>query len=56
MQRNKLKEAVYVGDTQGDYDATVAAGIPFIYARYGFGQPERYDHAIDQLPDLLNMA
>jgi len=53
MQRNNLKEAVYVGDTQGDYEATLVAGIPFIYARYGFGQPERYDRVIDELSELL---
>jgi len=56
MKRNHLKDTVYVGDTQGDYEATVVAGIPFIYARYGFGQPEHYDRVIDQLPDLLHMA
>jgi len=56
MQRNHLQEAVYVGDTQGDYEATLVAGIPFIYARYGFGLPEKYDHAIDQLSELLTMA
>jgi len=35
--RNGLSEAVYVGDIQGDYDATMEAGLPFIHAAYGFG-------------------
>ena len=26
------------GDTQGDFDAASAAGIPFIHAAYGFGE------------------
>lgn len=36
-QRNELDEAVYVGDIQGDYDASVQAGVKFIHAAYGFG-------------------
>jgi phosphoglycolate phosphatase len=28
---------VYVGDTMGDYDAAKKAGVPFIFAAYGFG-------------------
>ena len=36
-ERNGLTKAVYVGDIQGDYDATMAAGLPFIHAAYGFG-------------------
>lgn len=35
--RNKLTEAVYVGDIQGDYDASMQAGVKFIHAAYGFG-------------------
>ena len=37
MERNGLKEPVYVGDTQGDANACREAGIPFIFAEYGFG-------------------
>ena len=37
MERNNLKSPVYVGDTQGDADACKIAGIPFIFAEYGFG-------------------
>ena len=38
MERNELQRALYVGDTAGDLDAARKAGIPFIYAAYGFGQ------------------
>jgi phosphoglycolate phosphatase len=38
--RNGLKAPVYVGDTQGDYEACKKAGVPFIWAAYGFGKPE----------------
>ena len=37
MERNCLKNPVYVGDTQGDYEACQKAGVPFIFAEYGFG-------------------
>lgn len=35
--RNGLTHGVYVGDIQGDYDATMEAGLPFVHAAYGFG-------------------
>ena len=35
--RNKLDKAYYVGDIQGDYDASCEAGVGFIHAAYGFG-------------------
>lgn len=36
-ERNGLTKAVYVGDIQGDYDATMDAGLEFVHAAYGFG-------------------
>ena len=39
MRRHNITDAVYIGDTQGDYAATVVADIPFIWAAYGFGSP-----------------
>ncbi len=56
MERNGVTRAVYVGDTQGDEIAARFAGIPFIYAAYGFGQavrPDRIIHSIRELPDML---
>ena len=37
VERNHLTKAVYVGDIQGDYDASMQAGVEFIHAGYGFG-------------------
>lgn len=34
---HQLKAPVYVGDTMGDYTAAKQAGVPFIFANYGFG-------------------
>ncbi|WP_245681267.1 HAD family hydrolase [Arcticibacter eurypsychrophilus] len=33
-----LKFPVYVGDTQGDFESSRKAGVPFIFAAYGFGK------------------
>lgn len=56
VERNNLKDAVYVGDTQGDYEATVFAGIPFVFAKYGFGNVENSSLAISGIKELLNLC
>lgn len=56
MERNDLEDAVYVGDTQGDYEATVFAKIPFIYAKYGFGSVLNYYLAIGDIKELLSLG
>lgn len=35
-----LKSPVYIGDTKGDYESSRKAGVPFIFAAYGFGDVE----------------
>ena len=37
IKKHSLKSAVYMGDTQRDCDLTHKAGIPFVFAEYGFG-------------------
>jgi phosphoglycolate phosphatase len=54
--RNKLHNPIYVGDTQGDANAAGEAGVPFIYARYGFGDVREYDGVIDSLDELVKLA
>lgn len=39
MRRHNIQSAAYIGDTQGDFEATVVADVPFIWAAYGFGSP-----------------
>lgn len=55
MERNGLKEAIYVGDTMGDYEACQEAGIPFIFASYGFGDVPGARQHIGQIRDLLEL-
>lgn len=52
MERNNIKEAVYVGDTEGDEKAARFAGIPFIYAEYGFGKVVNSDAVITRIVEL----
>ncbi len=54
IERNHIQKSFYIGDTQGDYDATKIAGIPFLYAKYGFGSVDDdvpYIDSIEQLPE-----
>ena len=55
VSRNGLKSPVYVGDTQGDADACKEAGVPFIWATYGFGKVSEYIEKIDKFSDLINI-
>ncbi|MCJ1908899.1 HAD family hydrolase [Planococcus ruber] len=56
MERNGLKDPIYVGDTIGDQQAAGYAGIPFVYAAYGFGEVESFDQKIDRFEHLLEVA
>lgn len=55
ISENHLQHAVYVGDTDGDHRATIEAGIPFVYASYGFGQTEHADYTITSPIDLVTL-
>jgi phosphoglycolate phosphatase len=39
MKKNDLTESTYVGDTKGDQEASNEAGVQYIHADYGFGEP-----------------
>ena len=52
MEKNGLKSPVYAGDTQGDADACKTAGIPFIFAEYGFGDVPDAATRIQRFSDL----
>ena len=57
MERNGIPadDVIYIGDTQGDYEATLEAGVPFIWCTFGFGVPEGYESKIDAFEELLNL-
>ena len=55
IEKHNIGSCVYIGDTQGDYEATLEAEVPFIWASYGFGAPEGYTARIEALEDLLTL-
>ena len=52
MERNGLEKCLYVGDTAMDQEAAGKAGIPFVFASYGFGQASGADAVIGSLVEL----
>ena len=55
MEKHGIENCAYIGDTQGDYEATVEAEVPFIWCTYGFGTPAGYAQKVDRFEDLLNL-
>ena len=55
MDAHGITSGVYIGDTQGDLDAAKQAGIPFVFAGYGFGNPESWAAKIEKPEQLLQL-
>ena len=55
MKKYGITAPLYIGDTQGDYEATLEAGIPFAFAAYGFGAPDAWVLKADCPQDLLHL-
>ena len=53
---NNLSDPVYIGDTIGDFNACRKAGVPFIFAEYGFGQVDKPDYRITRPFDLTEIC
>jgi len=56
VKDHQLVAPVYIGDTMGDYNAASQAGVPFIFASYGFGiVQEGMISTISSLSELIDM-
>jgi phosphoglycolate phosphatase len=55
VQRNNLKKPIYIGDTQGDCNSAKKAGVPFVYAAYGFGKVEEYEYVIEEIKEIITL-
>lgn len=56
VERHNLQHPVYVGDIEADAREARLAGVPFVWASYGFGQVEAPDYTINQFSDLLQLT
>lgn len=52
VNRNSFEKAIYVGDTKSDENAAKEAGLPFVYASYGFGEVDNYDAIINSFEEI----
>lgn len=52
MERYGVRDAVYIGDTEGDETAANVAGIPFVHCRFGFGSAHAPWKSVSQFSDL----
>ena len=52
MEKEKITDAIYVGDTKKDQESAKEAKIPFIYAKYGFGKNIESQYEIAHIKDL----
>lgn len=56
LERNGFVKSIFVGDTQGDCDAARFAGIPFVFAAYGFGKADSPDYTIKAFPEIIDIV
>lgn len=56
MRKNNLSNCVYIGDTQGDKDAAMTAGIPFVWSEYGFGRGIEADYKISKISNIKDIV
>ena len=55
LERNNIKNAVYVGDTIKDFEASQGAEMEFVQAKYGFGQDLKTEHSVNEISELPNI-
>jgi phosphoglycolate phosphatase len=56
VNRHKLKQPVYIGDTDSDSKQSRLASLPFVFVDYGFGKTDDYDlrfSSFEQLADYF---
>ena len=56
VKRNGFEKAIYVGDTKSDESAAKEAGLPFVYASYGFGAADEYIDVINSFEEIKRVA
>lgn len=54
VDRHNLQKPVYIGDTQTDSSAAKTAKTAFVFANYGFGSVDEFDHEISHFTELFS--
>jgi len=47
IKKHKLKNPIYIGDTEGDRIESELAGVPFVFFSFGFGKTDKYHFRFD---------
>lgn len=55
MTEYQLRNAIYVGDMEGDAMAAREAGIPILHVTYGFGTVKNADYSADTTADVVDI-
>lgn len=55
IERNGLSAPIYMGDTQGDCNSAHVAGIPMIFAEYGFGECNDAEYSVKSFAQFVNL-
>lgn len=53
--RNHLHCPIYIGDTEGDAVSCAEAGVPFVWAKYGFGRDVAAKYEIQRFEEIENV-
>lgn len=56
IKDNKLSNAIYVGDTKKDFEASKEANVSFVQAKYGYGEDLKTEYSINEISELPNIA
>ncbi len=55
-EKNNLDDAIYVGDTLGDEEATNKAKLHFVHAAYGFGKAKKPEAVLNNFSSLPSIT
>jgi len=53
IEKHKLQNPIYVGDTMGDSEQSAQAEVPFVFLSHGFGVTEKYALRFDDFHEFI---
>ena len=52
IARNRVRDPLFIGDTEGDRAAADENGVRFVHVTWGFGAVERCDQRLDRFAEI----